>query len=565
MDPLPGDPDALLGYTGRFARIAEQIRDTSKTLQDIANDEEMIGRAIAQVRARVSEASSAILAAEPRYTETSQALAEYAVRLEDAQQDAQRAIADLGSDPAQMHRLENERQRLRLRLLGTGLDADELREITTDIRVLDRRIQVLESSIDAAVRAYQRAERDRDDAAEAAIRRIQNVLERGADSFWDDLTGAWENFTDILGDIADWIWNVALPVLIDIVLVIELVVLAVVVIVVGLGLVVFLLTNPWLVPGLVLMLQGVDTDALIDDLIAGASAVIPLVSLWMQMLLLREAMTPTPPLTPLTPPGGETSSSEEPYYDHLFDELGQLDADGGSDETHIEIVEIINADGSSSWRVVLPSTQDWELANGALDGDPQPTTDQGGVNDLGSNLALMLTPEQEAAYQRAVYQAMHDAGIGDNDPVMLVGWSQGGILAGRMACDPNAPGDVQAIVVAGAPIDAMPIPDSVNVLSVQHEGDIVPRLDGQPANTSTSNWVTVSGRPDVEPMFDRKRGLELDRRTYTGMSSHDASLYSDSARYRIDESTEPAIRRIIGENSRFFGSDERVNIYSTAE
>jgi len=564
MDPLPGDPDLLTAYTGRFDSIADQIRDTSESLMRIANDQEMVGEAVTAVRTHVVEAASAILAAEPRYTETSRALAEYAVQLEDAQRDANRAIADLGAEPAQLDRLEDERRRLQLRLLGTGLDVDEITDITTDIRVLDRRIHALELSIEAAVHDYQRAVRNRDEAAEAAMRRIQNVLDRGADSFWDDLAGAWENFTDILGDIADWIWNVALPVLIDLVLVFELIVLAIVVIAAALLLVGVLLLNPWLIPGLLSALQNIDTEALIDDLIAGASAVVPQISLWMQLLLLREALTPTPPLTPTTPPGGETSASVEPYYGGLFDELVELDkngndADGNSVSTEIEIVEVINADGTSSWRVMLPSTQDWELANGAIEGAWDPTTDQGGVNDLGSNLALMLTPEQQAAYQRAVYQAMRDAGIGDNDEVMLVGWSQGGILAGQMACDPNVPGEITAIVVGGAPIDGMAIPDSVNVLSVQHDGDIVHRLDGAPAQPNTSNWVTLSGRPDVPATATEEA------KVYTGMDAHDGSLYGDSAEYWIDNSTDPAIAQMMEENSNFFSEDERVNIYSTAE
>ena len=167
---------------------------------------------------------------------------------------------------------------------------------------------------------------------------------------------------------------------------------------------------------------------------------------------------------------------------------------GKQDETVVEVVQVMNPDGTPAldengnpiWRVTLPSTQDWQIP---------PLTpglgDHGGVNDLGSNLALILTPDQQAAYERAVLVAMREAGIGPSDSVMLVGWSQGGILAGAIASDPNSGFNVRAIAVAGAPIDHMQIPDSVAVLAFQHDGDHVPRLDGTPPHQG-ANWATVN-------------------------------------------------------------------------
>jgi pimeloyl-ACP methyl ester carboxylesterase len=71
---------------------------------------------------------------------------------------------------------------------------------------------------------------------------------------------------------------------------------------------------------------------------------------------------------------------------------------------------------------------------------------------------------------------MQQAGVGPDDPVMLVGFSQGGIMAGHLAAY-NSDYNWDAVVVAGAPIDSMPIPSSTTVVSVQHDGDLVPRLD----------------------------------------------------------------------------------------
>ena len=74
---------------------------------------------------------------------------------------------------------------------------------------------------------------------------------------------------------------------------------------------------------------------------------------------------------------------------------------------------------------------------------------------------------------------MQQAGVGPNDPVMLVGFSQGGIMAGHLAAY-NSDDNWDAVVVAGAPIDSMPIPSTTTVVSVQHSGDPVPRLDSMP-------------------------------------------------------------------------------------
>lgn len=45
----------------------------------------------------------------------------------------------------------------------------------------------------------------------------------------------------------------------------------------------------------------------------------------------------------------------------------------------------------------------------------------------------MMTPSLRSQYERAILEAMKQAGVGADDPVMLVGFSQGGIVAGHVA------------------------------------------------------------------------------------------------------------------------------------
>jgi hypothetical protein len=149
-----------------------------------------------------------------------------------------------------------------------------------------------------------------------------------------------------------------------------------------------------------------------------------------------------------------------------------------------------------------------------------------------------MTPDQKAAYERAVLQAMHDAGIGPADSVMLIGWSQGGILAGAIASDANSGFNVRAITVAGAPIDHMQIPDDVAVLAFQHDGDHVPRLDGTPPHQGP-NWVTIN---------DESGG--------TGYP-HAAEKYGDTARgWTSGPNIDPRVQQIIDEQSMFFSETE---------
>ncbi len=80
---------------------------------------------------------------------------------------------------------------------------------------------------------------------------------------------------------------------------------------------------------------------------------------------------------------------------------GTTDGMGGADQTVIDIKKIVGSDGMERWVVSLPSTQDWQLG-----------PDAGALNDRDSNIALMMdNPALRTAYERAVLEAMSDAGV----------------------------------------------------------------------------------------------------------------------------------------------------------
>lgn len=159
------------------------------------------------------------------------------------------------------------------------------------------------------------------------------------------------------------------------------------------------------------------------------------------------------------------------------------DAIGGQDSTVIDIKQVLAPDGSTHWVVSLPSTQPWEF-----DGP------QGAMNDRDSNLALMMdNPIFRGQYERAVLQAMKEAGIPAGADVVLTGFSQGGIMAVNLAADPTFPYKPIGVVTNGSPVDNFAVPPHIPVYAFQHASDIVPMTDG--------SAIALPGLPGIAP-FD---------------------------------------------------------------
>jgi len=225
-------------------------------------------------------------------------------------------------------------------------------------------------------------------------------------------------------------------------------------------------------------------------------------------------------------------------YAGLIERNGELDAEGGEARAEIEVVELLDEagrprleDGHPVWRVTIPSTVNDRLVGG-------------GPNTWASDALLKLAPAVESPYERAVEEAMRQASIGADDPVMLVGWSQGGIVAAKLA----ARGDfaIRAVVVAGAPIDDVPIPPDVDVVAVQHLTDPIPDADRAPA-VQRPNWVTTTAA---------NGGF---------VEAHDVRRYAESMRATIDEGGDPRLDRIRADNAMFFAARERVRIFDAEQ
>ena len=80
----------------------------------------------------------------------------------------------------------------------------------------------------------------------------------------------------------------------------------------------------------------------------------------------------------------------------------------------------------------------------------------------------------------AVIAAMRQAGVPPDEPVVLAGHSQGGMVAMKVAAATVGLFDVRAVVTAGSPDIPAKIPAGVAALHVRHGEDVVPQTDGQP-------------------------------------------------------------------------------------
>ena len=156
---------------------------------------------------------------------------------------------------------------------------------------------------------------------------------------------------------------------------------------------------------------------------------------------------------------------------HLIDRLSQVSS---KSQPTVGIDFFQTADQRTAI-VYIPGTQTLGLGDGS------------NPFDLQSNI-LAMQGNGLAASERAVLEAMTQAGISSNDEVIFVGHSQGGMVAGNLAMHPV--GYVAAgLVTIGAPIAQLKL-TKLPVMAIEHVNDPIPNASGR-VNPLTKNWVTI--------------------------------------------------------------------------
>ena len=147
----------------------------------------------------------------------------------------------------------------------------------------------------------------------------------------------------------------------------------------------------------------------------------------------------------------------------------------------VSVEQVVDAAGTRRWVVVLPPTQTTAAPWAPTTTNPA---------DLGTDLRAVA--QVPTAATRAAVSAMQQAGVRPGEPVLLVGYSQGGLTAAQLAADPalRERVTVDAVLTAGSPVGGFDLPPDVAVLSLEHEEDWIASLDGG-ENPATPGWTTV--------------------------------------------------------------------------
>jgi hypothetical protein len=183
------------------------------------------------------------------------------------------------------------------------------------------------------------------------------------------------------------------------------------------------------------------------------------------------------------------------------------------------------AGGAAAWTVFVPPTQTWSTA--------------GGRNPFDGTSNLVGFSGARADAGDAVLEVLRSAGVPPDEPVLLVGYSQGGITAAQLAADAavRREFDVAAVLTVGSPVALVDVPPQVEVLSVQHDQDLVTVLDGeQSPDTPTRTTVT-------RDLLDPDTG---DAAVAAGLSAspflpHGYAAYAETVR-RVDAAPDPSLR-----------------------
>jgi len=180
--------------------------------------------------------------------------------------------------------------------------------------------------------------------------------------------------------------------------------------------------------------------------------------------------------------------------------------DGTKQGAHVRVERYSVPGAPDSFAVFITGTADFSPRSGSepfdLTSNVSSMVDLPGISDLPSGA------------DRAVRQAMRDAGVTAASPVQFTGFSQGGLIAATLA----ASGDynTRGVVAVGAPTAQLELGAEYPALLLEHTDDIVPALGG---NRTDDTAVLV------------QREAFADRATPSGVAvpSHDRDEYRHTA------------------------------------
>jgi hypothetical protein len=159
--------------------------------------------------------------------------------------------------------------------------------------------------------------------------------------------------------------------------------------------------------------------------------------------------------------------------------------------------------------------------------------------DMTSNVESMSAGD--GASYRAAVEAMRDAGIRPGDPVLEVGYSQGGLLAVQL--EQSGDYSVQGVVTLGSPVGQLET--TAPTLTIAHTEDLVPALGGLDTASGDDRVLVRRTLYDDAPMP-----------TGDAFPSHDLDAYRETAGL-VDASKDPRVEKFIDGAAPFLTGDAK--------
>jgi hypothetical protein len=218
----------------------------------------------------------------------------------------------------------------------------------------------------------------------------------------------------------------------------------------------------------------------------------------------------------ITPYAADLGTARPTTVRDLLAHLHQVAAlSGGPDSPAngtVEVQTITGPDGTVRHVLYLPGTDDFNAP-----------WDQGGdVRDLETDLDAM--GGRPDTYEQGILDALHQAGVGEGEPLLVVGHSLGGMEAAALAAHHHG-FQVTDVVTAGSPTAQVAgFPPGTHVLSLEQQGDIVPQLDGAP-NPDSVEQTTVT----------------FDAHPHGGVLAHHSYDVYEQGAGLVDASTDPSV------------------------
>jgi hypothetical protein len=201
----------------------------------------------------------------------------------------------------------------------------------------------------------------------------------------------------------------------------------------------------------------------------------------------------------------------------------------------VRIVEVRDA-GGRRWLAQFASTKSWHPRAGAA------------PNDLTAD--LLIGAGEQPTVTRAGLDALREAGVRPGEPVLLAGFSLGGMVAAQVAEAAVAEGlTVSHLVVAGTPLGRIAVPESIAVLALEHVLDPVPRVEGRenPLRAASGRpFLTVKARPPLA--FGFRIG-----------ALHQSTAYADTAAAVEADPPDPRVAALLGELAPFLAGEQRIH------